>query len=126
VKNDFQSSHHSVHFSAQWLKPFAEITSVIGIALVIIFFVTSMDSGSLVVDTIAAGGKTDAPTIQRALWCTFGWLTAIALMLGGGLSGLQAATLVTGLPFAIVLMFMCACLVMGLKKERALHQLRDE
>ncbi|NAW94486.1 BCCT family transporter, partial [Vibrio sp. V42_P2S4T144] len=68
------------------VMPLAEITSFVGIILVVVFFITSSDSGSLVIDTIAAGGKVDAPTPQRVFWCTFEGLVAIALMLGGGLA----------------------------------------
>jgi BCCT family betaine/carnitine transporter len=87
--------------------PLAAITSFLGITLVIVFFVTSSDSGSLVIDTITAGGKVDAPVVQRVFWCTFEGLVAIALLLGGGLASLQAAAVATGLPFAIVLVVMC-------------------
>ena len=62
--------------------PLTAITSTIGIMLVIVFFVTSSDSGSLVIDTITAGGKIDAPVPQRVFWCTFEGLVAIALLLG--------------------------------------------
>ncbi|MEP8022149.1 BCCT family transporter, partial [Vibrio parahaemolyticus] len=86
------------------VMPFAEITSVVGIILVVVFFITSSDSGSLVIDTIAAGGKVDAPTPQRVFWCTFEGLVAIALMLGGGLAAAQAMAVTTGLPFTIVLL----------------------
>ncbi|MFN3615328.1 MAG: BCCT family transporter, partial [Rubrimonas sp.] len=72
--------------------PFAAITSAVAIVLVVVFFVTSADSGSLVIDTITAGGKVDAPLPQRIFWCVFGGLVAIALLLGGGLAGLQAMT----------------------------------
>ena len=99
--------------------PFSELTSGLAIMLVIIFFVSSMDSGSLVVDTITAGGKTDAPIIQRVFWCIFEGLIALALLLGGGLVTLQAASLLTGVPFAIVLLLMCVCLYMGLRQELA-------
>jgi BCCT family betaine/carnitine transporter len=51
--------------------PLSAITSTLGIILVIVFFVTSSDSGSLVIDTITAGGKVDAPVPQRVFWCTF-------------------------------------------------------
>ena len=54
------------------------------------FFITSSDSGSLVIDTIAAGGKIHAPVPQRIFWCSFEGLVAIALLLGGGLAALQA------------------------------------
>ncbi|HSM19556.1 MAG TPA: BCCT family transporter, partial [Hyphomicrobiales bacterium] len=97
--------------------PLAAITSFIGILLVIVFFVTSSDSGSLVIDTITAGGKVDAPLPQRVFWASFEGLVAIALLLGGGLGALQAAAVSTGLPFALVLLFGCYALVKGLLDE---------
>jgi len=97
--------------------PLASITSFIAIVLVIVFFVTSSDSGSLVIDTITAGGKVDAPVPQRVFWATFEGLVAIVLLLGGGLTALQAASVSTGLPFAIVLLLGCFALVKGLMSE---------
>lgn len=97
--------------------PLAQITSFIGIILVVIFFVTSSDSGSLVVDTIAAGGKINAPTPQRFFWCTFEGLIAIALILGGGLVALQAMAVSAGFPFTLVLLMSCVALVKGLMSE---------
>ena len=97
--------------------PLAGITSFIGIVLVIVFFVTSSDSGSLVIDTITAGGKVDAPMAQRVFWCVFEGMVAIALLLGGGLGALQAASVSTGLPFAAVLLLGCYALVRGLLDE---------
>lgn len=97
--------------------PLSGITSFIGIALVIVFFVTSSDSGSLVIDTITAGGKVDAPVPQRVFWATFEGLVAIALLLGGGLAALQAAAVSTGLPFTVVLLLGCWALVKGLRSE---------
>ena len=97
--------------------PLAGITSFVGIVLVIVFFVTSSDSGSLVIDTITAGGKIDAPLSQRVFWATFEGLVAIALLLGGGLGALQAASVSTGLPFAIVLLLGTFALIKGLLSE---------
>ncbi|MEQ8814395.1 MAG: BCCT family transporter [Thalassobaculum sp.] len=97
--------------------PLAGITSFIGIVLVIVFFVTSSDSGSLVIDTITAGGKVDAPVPQRVFWAIFEGLVAIALLLGGGLAALQAAAVSTGLPFTLVLLLGCWALVKGLRSE---------
>ena len=97
--------------------PLAGITSFVGIVLVIVFFVTSSDSGSLVIDTITAGGKVDAPLSQRVFWATFEGLVAIALLLGGGLGALQGAAVSTGLPFAVVLLLGCYALVKGLMSE---------
>ncbi len=99
------------------VMPFAEITSVVGIILVVVFFITSSDSGSLVIDTIAAGGKVDAPTPQRVFWCTFEGLVAIALMLGGGLAAAQAMAVTTDLPFTIVLLVATVSLIKGLMDE---------
>ncbi len=98
--------------------PLAGITSTIGIILVIVFFVTSSDSGSLVIDTITAGGKVDAPVAQRVFWCTFEGLVAIALLIGGGLSSLQAMVISTGLPFTVILLFICWAIVVGLMSEK--------
>lgn len=98
--------------------PFTEITSFIGIVLVIVFFITSSDSGSLVIDTIAAGGKINAPTPQRVFWCTFEGLVAIALLLAGGLGALQAMAVSTGFPFTIVLLGACWAIVKGLRGEK--------
>lgn len=97
--------------------PLAQLSSLIAIVLVVVFFVTSSDSGSLVIDTIAAGGKVNAPTVQRVFWCTFEGLVAIALLIGGGLSALQAMAVSTGLPFTLVLLAACIAIVKGLLSE---------
>jgi BCCT family betaine/carnitine transporter len=100
--------------------PLAAITSFIGIVLVIVFFVTSSDSGSLVIDTITAGGKIDAPMPQRVFWCTFEGAVAIVLLLSaGGLASLQSMVISTGLPFTLVLLVMCWAIFRGLQAERA-------
>ncbi|MEO1774826.1 MAG: BCCT family transporter [Pseudomonadota bacterium] len=98
--------------------PLATITATLGIVLVIVFFVTSSDSGSLVIDNITAGGKVDAPVAQRVFWCTFEGLVAIALLLGGGLGALQAMAVSTGLPFTVVLLLGCYAIIKGLADER--------
>lgn len=104
-------------FSMLDALPLAGITSFLAIILVVVFFVTSSDSGSLVIDTIAAGGKVNAPTPQRVFWCTFEGLVAIALILGGGLVALQAMAVSTGFPFTIVLLASCVAVVKGLMSE---------
>jgi BCCT family betaine/carnitine transporter len=101
------------------IMPLASITSFLGIVLVIVFFVTSSDSGSLVIDTITAGGKTDAPVSQRVFWCVFEGLVAATLLLVGGaqsLTALQAMSVSTGFPFTIVLLAMCVSLYIGLRR----------
>jgi betaine/carnitine transporter, BCCT family len=101
------------------MLPLTGITSLIGIILVIVFFVTSSDSGSLVIDTITAGGKVDAPVPQRVFWCVFEGAVAIVLLLSaGGLSSLQSMVISTGLPFTVVLLLMCWAIWRGLMAER--------
>lgn len=99
--------------------PLYGLIAPISLILIVIFFVTSSDSGSLVIDTITAGGKMDAPVIQRVFWCTLEGLVAIALLLGGGLAALQGAAVSTGIPFTLVVLTMCYCLWLALKSERA-------
>lgn len=106
-------------FTMLELLPIPQITSVVGVVLVLVFFITSSDSGSLVVDTICAGGKIDAPMPQRVFWACFEGLIAIALLLGGGLGSLQALAIATGFPFAIVTVAMCYCIWKGLRTEPA-------
>ncbi len=101
--------------------PWSAITSFVGIFLVIVFFVTSSDSGSLVIDSITAGGKVDAPKPQRMFWAIVEGAVAIALLLGGGLGALQAAALTTGFPFTIVLLVACYSLFKGLLSEPRAH-----
>ncbi|PTN08737.1 BCCT family transporter [Mangrovibacterium marinum] len=97
--------------------PLSTITSMIGIILVVIFFVTSSDSGSLVVDHLTSGGKLDSPVPQRIFWAVMEGVCAAALLLGGGLTALQSASVATGLPFTIILLVMVYSLYQGLQQE---------
>ena len=99
--------------------PLAEVTSLAGVLLVISFFVTSSDSGSLVVDHLTSGGKLDSPRPQRVFWATMEGLLAAVLLIGGGLTALQTASVATGLPFAVVLLVLCWSL------QRAFHEELD-
>ncbi|MND86319.1 High-affinity choline transport protein [compost metagenome] len=87
--------------------PGTAVTSLLAIALVAVFFVTSADSGSLVIDTLASGGAEDTPRWQRIYWCVLQGLAAALLLLAGGLGALQAATLVAALPFAVIMILAC-------------------
>ena len=86
--------------------PLGTIFSLLGIVLIAIFFITSSDSGSLVVDMLASGGHPNPPTWSRVLWALLQGVVAIALLLAGGLQSLQAAALATALPFSVVLLLM--------------------
>ncbi len=97
--------------------PFSAVTTVVGVVLVLVFFITSSDSGSLVIDGITAGGKHDPPVPQRIFWASMGGLLAGALLYGGGreaLGALQAGTVAAGIPFTLVLLLVCVSLYKGL------------
>ncbi|KPQ26135.1 MAG: betaine/carnitine transporter, BCCT family [Halomonas sp. HL-48] len=97
--------------------PLSQITSFLAIVLVIVFFVTSSDSGSLVIDSITAGGKVDAPKPQRLFWAIIEGALAIALLLGGGLTALQTMAVSTGFPFTFILLVACYAIIKGLMSE---------
>jgi choline/glycine/proline betaine transport protein len=99
--------------------PLSSITSIVGVVLVTSFFITSSDSGSLVVDSLTAGGKLDAPVPQRVFWAMTEGAVAAVLLIGGGLGALQTAAISTGLPFAILLFILMWSLLKGLKKEHS-------
>ncbi|QFT85990.1 Glycine betaine transporter OpuD [Halomonas sp. THAF12] len=101
--------------------PLTTLTSTMAIVLVLVFFITSSDSGSLVIDNITAGGKVDAPRTQRVFWATLEGVIAGVLLYGGGdkaLGALQAGAVATGLPFTLVLLLMAAGLVKSLREEQ--------
>ncbi|WP_275285780.1 BCCT family transporter [Halomonas elongata] len=104
--------------------PLTGLMSTLGIILALIFFVTSSDSGSLVIDTITAGGKVDAPRPQRMFWAAVEGLIAIVLLLGGGLSALQAGVTATAIPFSIVMLLMCYSIIRALNGELRLMRSR--
>lgn len=96
------------------------ILSALAIILVTTFFITSSDSGSLVIDHLTSGGKHDAPVTMRVFWATAEGVVASTLLVAGGaqaLNALQAAAITTGLPFAFVLTFMTYAIYKGLQNE---------
>ncbi|MCF7933431.1 MAG: BCCT family transporter [Spirochaetia bacterium] len=96
--------------------PLSSITSILAVLVVVSFFVTSSDSGSMVIDIITAGGNPDPPIPQRLFWASLEGVVAAALLLSGGLAALQSAVVATGLPFAIVLIILCFSLKKGLNE----------
>jgi choline/glycine/proline betaine transport protein len=98
--------------------PFSSISSLVATVLVITFFVTSSDSGSLVIDMLTSGGANeDTPVWQRIFWSVAEGVIAAALLLAGGLAALQTATIASALPFAIVMLLMCWGLLRALRLE---------
>ena len=107
--------------------PLGELASLIGLLLLVVFFVTSSDSGALVIDSVAAGGKTDTPLTQRVFWACIISLFAVVLLVGGGakaLDSLQAWTLTAALPFTFVLFITAYALVKTMRVD--LHSLEKE
>ena len=101
--------------------PLGNLLSMLAVLLVLVFFITSSDSGSLVIDSITAGGKIDAPIPQRIFWAVIeGAIAAVLLWVGGtqAIEALQAGAISTGLPFTIILLVMCVSLLMGMRTEK--------
>jgi choline/glycine/proline betaine transport protein len=102
--------------------PFTMGLNIVAIILIMGFFITSSDSGSLVIDNLTSGGKIDAPVGQRIFWAITEGAVAAVLLIGGGLGALQTAAIASGLPFAIILLVMCYSLYKGLKDEVKKHE----
>ncbi|MGM0422061.1 MAG: BCCT family transporter [Pseudomonadota bacterium] len=100
--------------------PFSSLVSLLAVILVITFFVTSSDSGSLVIDIIASGGKDDPPVWQRVFWAVSEGVVAATLLLAGGLAGLQTASIAAALPFTFIMLVVCYGLFRGLMLEKTM------
>jgi len=98
--------------------PLSQISSLLAVALITTFFVTSADSGALVVDMLTSGGREPTPVWQRLFWAFLSGVLALALLLAGGLEALQTATIASALPFAIVMLLMCWGLGRALRLDR--------
>jgi choline/glycine/proline betaine transport protein len=97
--------------------PASTLTSILVILVVTLFFVTSSDSGSYVIDMIASGGDLDPPKSMRVFWAVSEGVVAAVLLAAGGLVALQAGSVATGLPFAIVLVIVAFGVAKGLNVE---------
>jgi len=102
--SDVQADNAIALFKLFELLPMTSIASFLAVVLIITFFVTSSDSGSLVIDSLAAGGALHTPVWQRVFWASIEGVVASALLLAGGLSALQTMTIASALPFAIIMM----------------------
>ncbi|MGB0834080.1 MAG: BCCT family transporter [Psychrobium sp.] len=99
--------------------PWSSVLTALSILMIVIFFVTSCDSGAMVVDMLCSNGRTNTPVIQRLFWAICVGVVAAALMLAGGLEALQTMTIVSALPFSIVLLLACFGLGKALQVELA-------
>ncbi|EHK72511.1 choline transporter [Pseudomonas psychrotolerans L19] len=106
--------------------PLHSVISMVAIVMVVVFFVTSADSGAMVVDMLASGGQDKTPVWQRVFWASSMGLVAIALLLAGGLKALQTATIASALPFTIALLFSMRGLLKALKLDATKRGLRHQ
>ncbi|MDT8311534.1 MAG: BCCT family transporter, partial [Methylophaga sp.] len=105
--------------------PFSMLASGIATVLVVTFFVTSSDSGSLVIDIITSGGHPKPPVWQRIFWAVTEGLVAAVLLLAGGLTALQTVSIIGALPFSIIMLVICYGLYKGLKNEGIKRRIMD-
>ncbi|MBV4397112.1 choline BCCT transporter BetT [Advenella alkanexedens] len=104
--------------------PLTSLTSILALCMVVVFFVTSADSGALVIDLLASKENMPSPVWQRIFWSALTGVVAIALLLADGLQALQTATIVSALPFSIILLAAIFGLFKALKTEATKRQIR--
>jgi len=102
--DEVQADHAVALFKLYELLPLSSIVSFITVLLIVTFFVTSSDSGSLVIDSLASGGVSNTPAWQRVFWASAEGAVAAALLLAGGLSALQTMTIASALPFSLIML----------------------
>jgi len=112
-------------FSLLDTLPAGTVVSAGVIILIALFFVTSSDSGSLVVSLLTSSGKGDPPTWVRIFWGVVEGLVAAALLLAGGLGALQTASIIAALPFSIVMLLMMWALIKAFNKEHDQYEHED-
>lgn len=113
-----QADMGSAIFKLVEYYPFAKPITLLIVVMIVLWFVTSSDSASFVIDMLTAGGDTNPPKIQRLFWAIMEGLIAAILLAAGGLEALQAAAIVAGLPFALVIFLMMYALLRGLGRDR--------
>lgn len=101
--SDVQADHAVALFKLLEILPFSKLASILAVVLIVTFFVTSADSGALVIDSLASGGARHTPAWQRLFWAVVEGLVAATLLVAGGLSALQTMSLVSALPFSIIM-----------------------
>ncbi|MBE0441477.1 MAG: BCCT family transporter [Psychrobacter sp.] len=113
-----QTDFGSAIFKLVEYYPLAQPITFMIVIMIVLWFVTSSDSASFVIDMLTAGGDTNPPKIQRLFWASTEGVIAAILLAAGGLSALQAAAIVAGLPFALVVFAMMYALLRGLSRDR--------
>lgn len=120
--DEVQADHAVALFRMYDLLPFSMIISMVTVVLIITFFVTSSDSGSLVVDSLASGGVMNTPVWQRIFWASVEGIVASVLLVAGGLQALQTASVTSALPFAVILLIAAFGMFQALRIEGLQHR----
>lgn len=123
---DVQSNTAIALFKLYERLPLTELVSFLTVVLIMTFFVTSSDSGSLVIDSLSSGGQAETPVWQRVFWaCTEGLIAAV-LLIAGGLSALQTMTIASALPFAVIMLLsawgLWRALIIEGHRETSMHR----
>jgi choline/glycine/proline betaine transport protein len=105
--------------------PLSALTATVATVVVVTFFVTSSDSGSLVIDMLTAGGELDPPRVQRVFWAVLEGVVAAILLVAGGLKALQTASIATGLLFSVLMLLMCVSLLKAFRDEPITPTVRE-
>lgn len=116
-----QNDHATALFKLFEHLPFSGIMSALAVILIITFFVTSADSGALVLDSLASDSSVASPVWQRVFWAALLGTVAAVLLLAGGLKALQTASIVSALPFAIIMLLA----IIGLWRALVLESHRE-
>ena len=112
-----QNDYGSAIFKLMEFYPFTKATTMLIVIMIVLWFVTSSDSASFVIDMLTSGGETNPPKIQRLFWAVMQGLVAAILLAAGGLGALQAAAIVAGFPFAMVVFIMLYAMIRGFNRD---------
>ena len=113
-----KADYGSAIFKLMEFYPFAKAATLLIIVMIVLWFVTSSDSASFVIDMLTSGGDANPPKIQRLFWAGTEGVIAAVLLAAGGLGALQADSIVSGFPFAVVILIMLYSLLRGLSRDR--------
>ncbi|MFA6728602.1 MAG: BCCT family transporter [Prevotella sp.] len=101
--------------------PFSTVLCVLALMMISVFFITSADSGILVMNSISSGGRADTPKWQNVFWGALLALISMSVLYAGGLKSLQTMTLIAALPFGFIMLVLCGCLFMALHTDSLYH-----
>jgi len=102
--------------------PLSKPLCVLALVMIVVFFVTSADSGILVMNSIASRNRVDTPRWQNVFWGVMLAFISMSLIYAGGLKSLQTMTLIAALPFGLIMLILCFCLMKALSTDNKYHE----